>query len=106
MRTQDLKSLSIPELLALRDDIDKLLAAHRTELQAQLAQLGGLNGKGGTPRGTKIAPKYRHPRTGETWTGRGGVAGWLAREIAAGHKREDFLIEKFARNGAGGGRDK
>lgn len=104
MPTPDLKMLSVPELLSLRDDIDTLLLAHRAELQAQLAQIGSVNGKGGPTRGTKIAPKYRHPITGETWTGRGGVAGWLAREIEAGRKREDFLIEKPSRvtkNGRG-----
>jgi DNA-binding protein H-NS len=45
----------------------------------------------------KVAPKYRHPKTGETWSGRGGTAGWLAREIKAGKKREDFLIAKPGR---------
>lgn len=104
MPRPDLKTLSVPELLSLRDDIDTLLMAHRAELQAQLAQIGSVNGKGGPTRGIKIAPKYRHPDTGETWTGRGGVAGWLAREIEAGRKREDFLIEKSVRvvkNGRG-----
>ncbi len=104
MPTRDLKALSVSELLSLRDDIDKQLLAHRAELQAQLAQIGSVNGKGGPTRGVKIAPKYRHPQTGETWTGRGGVAGWLAREIEAGRKREDFLIDKPSRavkNGRG-----
>lgn len=96
MPAPDLKSLSVAELLALRDDIDARLLAHRAELQAQLAQIGSVNGKGGPVRGIKIAPKYRHPKTGETWSGRGGVAGWLAKEIAAGRKREDFLIDKPA----------
>lgn len=105
MQTPDLKALSVPELLSLRDDIDKHLLAHRAELQAQLAQIGNMSGKGAT-RGTKIAPKYRHPQTGETWTGRGGVAGWLAKEIAAGRKREDFLIDKPTRNAAGHRRGK
>jgi DNA-binding protein H-NS len=98
MTTHDLKSLSVPELLSLRDDIDKQLLAHRAELQAQLAQIGSVSGKGSPTRGVKIPPKYRHPQTGETWTGRGGVAGWLAKEIEAGHRREDFLIEKSGRH--------
>jgi DNA-binding protein H-NS len=95
----DIKSLSVTQLLALREDIDKQLQAHRAELQAQLAQISSVNGKAGHVRGVKVPPKYRHPKTGETWTGRGGVAGWLAKEIEAGHKREDFLIDKPARNG-------
>ena len=106
MPTRDLKTLSVPELLSLRDDIDKQLLAHRAALQAQLAQIRSVNGKGGPTRGMKIAPKYRHPQTGETWTGRGGVAGWLAKEIEAGRKREDFLIDKPSRHAAGSRRGK
>ncbi len=41
----------------------------------------------------KVAPKYRNPaNTQETWTGRGRQPRWLAGEIAAGKKLEDFLI--------------
>jgi DNA-binding protein H-NS len=100
MPSTNIKNLSVPQLLALRGDIDKLLQSKRTELQAQLAQIGG-DGAGirkvGSVKGMKVAPKYRHPKTGETWSGRGGTAGWLAREIKAGKKREDFLIVKPGR---------
>jgi len=90
------KNLSVPQLLTLRDDIDKQLLARKAELQAQLAQIGGdvSSGRRQSVKGSKVAAKYRHPRTGETWSGRGGVAGWLAREIKSGKKREDFLIAK------------
>ncbi|WP_447410901.1 H-NS family nucleoid-associated regulatory protein, partial [Clostridium perfringens] len=70
--------------------------------QAQLAQIGG-NGAGrksGALKGMKVAAKYRHPKTGETWSGRGGVAGWLAKEIKAGKKRDDFLIDKAVKKAA------
>src|SRR6267378_3848256 len=98
MPSTNLKTLSVTQLLAMRADIDKLLQSKRTELQAQLAQIGGDGGrKAGSVKGTKVAPKYRHPKTGETWSGRGGTAGWLAREIKAGKKREDFLIAKPGR---------
>lgn len=41
----------------------------------------------------KVAPKYRNPANPqETWTGRGRQPRWLAGEIAAGKKVEDFLI--------------
>jgi DNA-binding protein H-NS len=43
-------------------------------------------------KGTKVAPKYRHPGTGATWSGRGIEPKWMAAEIAQGRKREDFLI--------------
>ena len=100
MPSTNIKTLSVPQLLAMRADIDKLLQSKRTELQAQLAQIGGegrVARRAGSIKGSKVAPKYRHPKTGETWSGRGGVAGWLAREIKAGKKREDFLIAKPGR---------
>jgi DNA-binding protein H-NS len=90
MPTPNLKSLSVPELLSLRDDIDRHLEERRSELQAQLAQIGGRNGV--SARGVKVPPKYRHPATGETWSGRGDVASWLSAELRAGKTREDFLI--------------
>ncbi|MEW9582620.1 H-NS family nucleoid-associated regulatory protein [Paraburkholderia sp. DGU8] len=33
-------------------------------------------------------PRYRNPKTGETWSGRGRSPGWIA-----GKNRERFLIE-------------
>jgi DNA-binding protein H-NS len=83
----------------MRADIDKQLQSRKAELQAQLAQIGGDGsaGKVRSVKGSKVAPKYKHPKTGETWSGRGGVAGWLAREIKSGKKRDDFLIAKPAK---------
>jgi DNA-binding protein H-NS len=100
MPSTNIKNLSVPQLLAMRTDIDRLLQSKKSELQAQLAQIGGDGRavrKAGSIKGSKVAPKYRHPKTGETWSGRGGTAGWLAREIKAGKKREDFLIAKPGR---------
>ena len=37
--------------------------------------------------GTKVAPKYRNPATGETWTGRGKAPRWIQNE-----DREKFAI--------------
>lgn len=39
-----------------------------------------------------VAPKYRHPATGQTWTGRGLRPKWLTEEIAAGKTADDFKI--------------
>lgn len=41
-----------------------------------------------------VPPKYRHPDTGETWTGRGKAPRWLADALAQGKTRDDFLINK------------
>lgn len=38
-----------------------------------------------------VAAKYRDPETGETWSGRGRRANWLAERIKAGGKLDDFL---------------
>lgn len=94
MAQVNLKTFSVTQLLSLREEIDRQLQLRRSELQAQLAQIGMSDrGAGGrASSGLKVAPKYRHPVTGETWTGRGGIAGWLAKELKAGKKREDFLI--------------
>jgi len=57
-------------------------------------------GRAGTARKTAaarpkatVAPKYRHPETGETWSGRGKPPRWLANAEAQGAKRESFLIQ-------------
>ena len=40
-----------------------------------------------------VAPKYRNPQNpADTWAGRGQQPKWMATQIAAGRKLEDFLI--------------
>ena len=63
------------------------------------------NGKKGTAAKTarkstkgyklgKVAPKYRNPQNpADTWAGRGQQPKWMATQIAAGRKLEDFLIK-------------
>lgn len=40
----------------------------------------------------KVAPKYRHRQTGETWTGRGIRPRWVQAALAAGASLEDFAV--------------
>lgn len=41
----------------------------------------------------KVAPKYRNPADpSQTWAGRGQPPRWLAAELKAGKKVDDFLI--------------
>lgn len=102
-----LKTMDVPALLNLRRDIDNLLQTKRTELQSLIRQLGGVNDGSRPTRKTdkrgrgKVAAKYRHPTTGETWSGRGGTVRWLAEEIKAGKKKEDFLIANSTKKAAG-----
>lgn len=50
-------------------------------------------GNSGAPAKRAVAPKYRHPDTGETWSGRGKAPRWLTAAEAAGASRETFLIQ-------------
>jgi DNA-binding protein H-NS len=106
MPAVNLKSMEVDALLKLRSDIDEQLTQRRTHLRKELARLEGVSaksnggghvvGSGLTERrkGKKVKPKYRHPKTGETYAGRGAMAGWLQAELKAGRKLEDFLVEK------------
>ncbi|MDM0032383.1 H-NS histone family protein [Variovorax sp. J22P271] len=48
-----------------------------------------LGGGKATRKGAGI-PKYRHPKTGKTWTGSGKAPGW----IASARNRDQFLIDQ------------
>lgn len=91
----NLKSMSVAELLQMRRDIDSALQSRRGELEQMLGEIGGSQqkGRGSKLTGKKVAAKYRHPKTGDEWSGRGGIAKWLAAEIKAGKKKESFLIK-------------
>lgn len=85
--------------------VRKMLALAAKKQGYTLAELFGAATTGGRkpaaatksrkPRsksGGKVAPKYRHPESGATWTGRGIPPKWLAAELAQGRSREEFLI--------------
>src|SRR5258705_13964999 len=100
MPKTQLGSMSVEQLLQLRDDIGKELNRKSTELRSQLARLGGeiasSRGRGGSLKGKKVPPKYRDT-SGNTWAGRGAKPRWLVAAIKEGKKLEDFAIEKTAR---------
>lgn len=56
----------------------------------------GKVGRGAKPKRSittkTVAPKYRHPETGETWSGRGKAPRWISAAEAEGASRESFLI--------------
>ena len=99
MAKTNIGSMSVEQLLQLRDDIGKELNRNSTELRSQLARLGGeiasSRGRGGSLKGKKVPPKYRD-RSGNTWAGRGAKPRWLVAAIKEGKKLEDFAIEKTA----------
>ena len=77
------------QLQAKADGIAKiraLMAEHGLTV-ADLSE-GRASGKSaGKGKGQKVAPKYRDPESGKTWTGRGVAPKWIA-----GKDREAFFI--------------
>lgn len=43
-------------------------------------------------RRRKATPKFRDPKTGQTWAGRGSMAKWLRRYLDAGRDLEEFRV--------------
>jgi DNA-binding protein H-NS len=106
-RPSKLSLMSVESLIELRDDVSAMLSKKADELQRQLARLTNgdkigngrksmraSSGNGRGLKGRKVAPKYRDPKTGETWSGRGAPARWLAAYEKQGKKRDSFLIDK------------
>ena len=98
---------SYKELVQERADLEKKISeARKNEITGALAQIRSLieefelteqdifPSSGSKARatssssGTKVAPKYRDPATGQTWTGRGKAPKWIQDQA-----REQFLIE-------------
>ena len=79
---------SYKELLIKRDELEKQIQEVRTrELADAVAKVRALIQEHGLTAadvfppsrsaGTKVAPKYKNPQTGETWTGRGKAPKWI-----------------------------
>jgi DNA-binding protein H-NS len=67
-------------------------------LRRQLAELQGGRSRGGGKRArisgrrkVSAGVKYRDPKTGDTWSGRGRMARWLAEKVSAGEKADKYL---------------
>jgi DNA-binding protein H-NS len=93
---------SYKELLKQREALEqKINEARRNELSEAVAQVRALVAEFGltaqdvfpagrarsASSGSKVAPKYRNPATGQTWTGRGKPPKWIQNE-----SREQFAI--------------
>ena len=95
---------SYKELLKQREALEQQIEkARREELASAVAQVrelvaehgltqqdvfpSGRGGRASAAAGTKVAPKYRDPATGQTWTGRGKPPKWIQ-----GQDRAKFAI--------------
>jgi DNA-binding protein H-NS len=98
---------TLQELLAQKAAIEKQIAEtqrqERTEainrVRELMAEYGlsaaDIAGRAPAPRkpeGRKVAPKYRNPETGETWSGRGLQPKWLKAALENGKNISDFAL--------------
>jgi DNA-binding protein H-NS len=74
---------------------EKEVADAIVDIKGKIAEYGltieelGFSSKRGRPAKKKpLPPKYRNPKTGETWSGRGRSPAWIA-----GRSKERFLID-------------
>ncbi|MGA7802317.1 MAG: H-NS histone family protein [Gammaproteobacteria bacterium] len=119
MNGLNLKSMTVDDLLALRERISETLSsrveAERRDLESRLARLRRVEtdgpqrfARGGRVIGKRaeVAPKYRNPDNPfETWSGRGRQPRWLSAALKTERQKlRDFEIvegeakKKVARN--------
>lgn len=74
-------------------EIASVIADIRAKMEEYGITLADLSTRrGSSARGSSVAPKYRHPQTGETWSGRGKMPRWLQSAVDAGQSKESFRI--------------
>ncbi|MDO4593308.1 MAG: H-NS histone family protein [Comamonadaceae bacterium] len=94
---------SYKELLKQREELEKQIQdARKRELTEAVSKVRSLveefdltpadvfppaRGARASSAGSKVAPKYKNPETGETWTGRGKAPKWIQDQ-----DREKFAI--------------
>lgn len=100
------KSQLAEQLATVEKQIAEAQSGQRTEAIAKVRALladTGLTmadiGGSATPRAerapaapSKVAPKYRDPVSGQTWSGRGLKPRWLTAAIATGKTPNDFAL--------------
>jgi DNA-binding protein H-NS len=77
---------------AERADAIAQIKALMAEHGLSLADLGSRAASAPRKASSKVPPKYRHPGTGDTWSGRGLQPNWLKAALAGGAKIDDFKI--------------
>jgi len=60
------------------EDIEAKAKAKREGKAASGAAVNTKSSKVSGSLGSKVPPKYQHPKTGATWTGRGSAPAWIA----------------------------
>ena len=98
-RTAELLQRKNQELAAKRAaDLGPVLDAIRkhgftaAELGLSAAPATTASKKSETTSPRTVAPKYKDPDSGNTWTGRGKSPAWMVAQLAAGRNKDDLLI--------------
>ena len=95
---EDLRTMTVEELLQVRRQIDAVLSERREELERQLEQIVGhpLPQQRQNHGTSKVITRYRSKRDPNlVWSGRGVLPRWMRDEIK-GTKltKADFLIKR------------
>jgi DNA-binding protein H-NS len=96
---QDLESLTIEQLAALRDaaivKLEEKVATRQQELQAEMERVAGFVAPAVRRPGAAAMerPRYRHPQRPElVWSGRGAQASWVKDYVAAGGSLDELKV--------------
>ena len=96
---QDLESLTIEQLAALRDaataKLEQRVAERQQELRAEMELVAGFIAPASRrpPPVTAERARYRHPERPElVWSGRGAQAAWVKEFVAAGGSLEQLKV--------------
>lgn len=90
LKQQEALALQIEEArkAEISDAVQKVRAlVSEYGLTAEDVFSSGRRSSGKSRAGSKVAPKYRDPATGQTWTGRGKAPKWIE-----GQDRAKYLI--------------
>jgi DNA-binding protein H-NS len=112
MKRDALKSMSFDDLIALRTEIDALLAGlindEKRALEAKIAKLSQLPEPSkpdafrrstivpqtGPARSSKVPARFYNPdNPSEKWSGRGLRPRWMVAALAAGRSLEDMILD-------------
>ena len=97
----------IQELLRQREELERQIkqmqSSVRSDALAQIKELMSQHnlttadltvaGKKGAKGGGTVAPKYRDPESGSTWSGRGLKPKWVTAALESGKSLDDLAIK-------------
>jgi DNA-binding protein H-NS len=74
------------------NSIKELMAQNNLSIEDISSSSRGKKGESGGKTGT-VAPKYRDPASGKTWTGRGLKPKWVTEALESGKTLDDLSIK-------------